>query len=62
MTAPPPATWRPMQVCFSHPAPRDRATYLKLFGPHVEFDQDFDGILTYSSDLDAEKGQPAEQQ
>ncbi|MFC9664775.1 AraC family transcriptional regulator [Nocardia sp. NPDC127606] len=47
-------TWRPMQVCFSHPAPRDRATYLKMFGPHVEFDQDFDGILTYSSDLDAE--------
>ncbi|WP_342799842.1 AraC family transcriptional regulator [Nocardia sp. No.11] len=46
-------TWRPIQVCFSHPAPRDRATYVKMFGPHVEFDQDFDGILTYSTDLDA---------
>ncbi|MEV0062299.1 AraC family transcriptional regulator [Nocardia sp. NPDC050718] len=46
-------TWRPIQISFSHPAPRDRATYYKMFGPHVEFDQDFDGILTYSTDLDA---------
>ncbi|MEV0549912.1 AraC family transcriptional regulator [Nocardia salmonicida] len=47
-------TWRPTQVCFSYPAPRDRTTYHKMFGPHVEFDQDFNGILTYSGDLDAE--------
>ncbi|WP_280342593.1 AraC family transcriptional regulator [Nocardia neocaledoniensis] len=45
--------WRAVQVCFRHPAPRDRGTYLKMFGPHVDFDQDFDGILTYSTDLDA---------
>lgn len=46
-------TWRPMQVGFSHPPPRDRATHFRMFGPHVEFDQDFDGILLYSTDLDA---------
>ncbi|RDI44901.1 AraC family transcriptional regulator [Nocardia mexicana] len=44
--------WQPMEVRFTHPAPRGHGTRHRLLGPHVTFDQDFDGILTYTTDLD----------
>ncbi|MFI6565750.1 AraC family transcriptional regulator [Streptomyces sp. NPDC050534] len=45
--------WRPSAVCFGHPAPRDTAGHRRLFGPVVEFDRDFNGIVFYAADLDA---------
>lgn len=45
--------WRPSAVCFAHPAPRDTAGHRRLFGPSVEFDRDFNGIVFYAEDLDA---------
>ena len=47
------ATWRPRRVCFAHPAPRDASVHLRVFGPCVEFDHDFDGIVCAKADLDA---------
>ncbi|MEV0078249.1 AraC family transcriptional regulator [Nocardia neocaledoniensis] len=46
-------TWQPLEVRFTHPAPRDRGTHHRVLGPHVGFDQDFNGILVYTADLDA---------
>ncbi|MEV6393022.1 AraC family transcriptional regulator [Nocardia xishanensis] len=45
--------WQPLEVRFAHAAPRDTGTHRRLFGPHVTFDQDFHGILAYTTDLDA---------
>ncbi|MFX0578288.1 AraC family transcriptional regulator [Nocardia nepalensis] len=45
--------WQPLEVRFTHSAPRDRRTHHRLLGPHVGFDQEFNGILTYATDLDA---------
>jgi AraC-like DNA-binding protein len=45
--------WQPRRVCFTHSAPRDAGVHLRVFGPGVEFNQDFDGIVCASSDLDA---------
>ncbi|MGX1135655.1 AraC-like DNA-binding protein [Streptomyces glaucescens] len=45
--------WRPSSVCFTHRAPRDGAGHRRLFGPVVEFDRDFNGIVLYTEDLDA---------
>ncbi|MFE1438665.1 AraC family transcriptional regulator [Streptomyces sp. NPDC058739] len=45
--------WRPSSVCFTHRAPRDTAGHRRLFGPVVEFDRDFNGIVFYTEDLDA---------
>jgi len=44
--------WRPRSVCFSHDAPRDRSTHIRLFGSNVEFGHDFNGIVCARSDLD----------
>jgi AraC-like DNA-binding protein len=44
--------WRPSSVCFAHRAPRDTAGHRRLFGPLVEFDHDFNGIVCYAEDLD----------
>ncbi|HSV82877.1 MAG TPA: AraC family transcriptional regulator ligand-binding domain-containing protein [Ramlibacter sp.] len=44
--------WRPRRVCFAHAAPRDRSVHLRLFGPHVEFGHDFNGIVFNAGDLD----------
>ncbi|MCP2296713.1 AraC-type DNA-binding protein [Nocardia amikacinitolerans] len=46
-------TWQPAEVRFTHPAPRDRRTHHRVLGPQVAFEQDFNGILTYTTDLDA---------
>ncbi|MFE5290292.1 AraC family transcriptional regulator [Nocardia sp. NPDC056611] len=47
------AAWQPVEVRFTHPAPPDPRAHYRAFGPHVAFGQDFNGILTYTSDLDA---------
>ncbi|MES2148927.1 MAG: AraC family transcriptional regulator [Pseudomonadota bacterium] len=46
------AGWEPRRVCFSHAAPRDLTTHRRLFGQHVDFKCDFDGIVCLSSELD----------
>lgn len=45
--------WQPRRVCFLHPAPRDPATHLRVFGHCVEFNHDFNGIVCARGDLDA---------
>ncbi|MRH91345.1 helix-turn-helix domain-containing protein [Nocardia sp. SYP-A9097] len=45
--------WQPMEVRFTHSAPPDLRAHHRIFGPQVAFDQDFNGILTYTADLDA---------
>jgi AraC-like DNA-binding protein len=45
--------WQPQRVCFEHPAPRDLSTHHRFFGPRVEFDCDFNGIVCAKADLDA---------
>ncbi|WP_308114682.1 helix-turn-helix domain-containing protein [Rhodococcus opacus] len=44
---------QPLAVSFSHPAPRHGSAHTRLFGPIVQFDQVFDGISLYATDLDA---------
>ncbi|HEY4081633.1 MAG TPA: AraC family transcriptional regulator [Burkholderiaceae bacterium] len=44
--------WRPRRVCFTHDAPRDISTHLRVFGPCVEFRHDFNGIVCGRQDLD----------
>ena len=44
--------WRPRRVCFTHAAPRDLGTHMRVFGPCVEFDHDFNGVVCTASDLD----------
>ena len=45
--------WQPLAVCFTHLAPEDTSAHLEAFGPMVKFDQEFTGIVLYTSDLDA---------
>ncbi|WP_306317589.1 MULTISPECIES: AraC family transcriptional regulator [unclassified Streptomyces] len=44
---------RPVAVCFTHSAPAELGTHRRLFGPAVEFDRDFDGLVLHTHDLDA---------
>ncbi|MGW5202619.1 AraC family transcriptional regulator [Streptomyces spiralis] len=45
--------WQPVSVCFTHSPPADTGTHRRIFGPVVEFDRDFNGIVLYTDDLDA---------
>ncbi|MFF3935814.1 AraC family transcriptional regulator [Streptomyces phaeofaciens] len=45
------ARWQALSVCFTHSAPADQATHRRIFGPVVEFDSEFNGIVFYGSDL-----------
>lgn len=45
--------WQPLCVCFSHPAPADTSTHLRIFGNVVQFQAEFAGIILRASDLDA---------
>ena len=47
------ADWQPQRVCLEHPAPHDLSAHHRFFGPHVEFDCDFNGIICAKADLDA---------
>ncbi len=44
--------WQPYSVNFTHPAPPDPGVHRRLFGPNVEFDSEFNGIVCASGDLD----------
>ena len=44
--------WHPRSVCFAHNAPGDVTTHERVFGTHVEFGHDFNGIVLARSDLD----------
>ncbi|AQW56013.1 MULTISPECIES: AraC family transcriptional regulator [Streptomyces] len=45
------ARWQSVSVCFTHSAPSDIGTHRRVFGPVVEFDREFNGIVFYASDL-----------
>jgi AraC-like DNA-binding protein len=45
--------WRPLAICFQHRAPADLTTFHRSFGPGLQFEHDFTGMVFYSSDLDA---------
>ncbi|MFE7215900.1 AraC family transcriptional regulator [Streptomyces sp. NPDC057611] len=45
--------WQAVSVCFTHSAPADTGTHRRVFGPVVEFDREFNGIVFYAGDLDA---------
>lgn len=47
------ANWKPRSICFTHDAPVSLAMVERVFGAQVEFNQDFDGIVCLTSDLDA---------
>lgn len=53
--------WRPRRVCFTHAAPKDLGTHLRVFGPCVEFEHDFNGVVCAAGDLDTPNpsGDPA---
>jgi AraC-like DNA-binding protein len=44
--------WRPLSVCFSHPAPPDLGTHHRFFGPALRFGHEFTGLVLYRTDLD----------
>jgi AraC-like DNA-binding protein len=44
--------WRPYSVKFTHAAPDDINIHRRIFGPNVEFDSDFSGIICSGADLD----------
>ena len=45
--------WRPQIICFTHAAPPKKDVYRKFFGTDIEFNQDFNGIVCASRDIDA---------
>lgn len=46
-------SWKPQRVCFTHRPPRSSASHRSLFGPAVEFNADFNGIVCAARDLQA---------
>jgi AraC-like DNA-binding protein len=44
--------WRPQAICFTQSAPRSREACRRLFGIHVGFNHDFDGIVCAARDLE----------
>ena len=45
--------WRPRQVCFTHRPPDDKRSHRALFGPHLDFNSSFNGIVCSARDLTA---------
>ena len=43
--------WRARRVCFAHRAPRSLGSHHALFGPRVDFNQAFNGIVCDARDL-----------
>jgi AraC-like DNA-binding protein len=43
--------WRPVSVHFTHARPKNLALHRKLFGEHIEFDNDFNGLTCLTADL-----------
>jgi AraC-like DNA-binding protein len=44
--------WQPLSACFSHRAPADPGPYARLFGPRLQFEHEFTGLLMRASELD----------
>src|SRR5262249_52320805 len=44
--------WKPHSVCFAHSAPTSLTTHWRVFGMPVRFNQEFNGIVLASADLD----------
>ena len=44
--------WRPRSICFAHAAPVSNATHLRVFSIAPMFNQEFDGIVCRSADLE----------
>jgi AraC-like DNA-binding protein len=44
--------WQPDSVHFIHSAPADTSVHRRLFGPNLQFDSDFNGIVCAAADLD----------
>jgi AraC-like DNA-binding protein len=44
--------WEPLAISFSHPVPARADTHRRLFGPRVQFDQEYSGLLLHASELD----------
>src|SRR3954453_11006498 len=45
--------WEPLSLCFTHPAPASLAAHLAAFGPRLQFDHEFTGLVFYAAELDA---------
>ncbi|HUL94474.1 MAG TPA: AraC family transcriptional regulator [Usitatibacter sp.] len=45
-------SWHPRRVQFTHAAPPDLRVHRRIFGPKVEFNGDFNGIVCDAADLD----------
>ena len=43
--------WQPLAICFQHRAPADLSTFHRAFGPGLQFEHDFTGLVLYSRDL-----------
>lgn len=50
--------WRPLRVCFAHDAPADCSVHDRVFGRHVEFGHDFNGIVCARRDLEVPNPNP----
>jgi AraC-like DNA-binding protein len=44
--------WRPQMVTFTHEAPEDLSVHRRMFGPNVQFEGDFNGVVVSGADLD----------
>lgn len=44
--------WQARRVCFTHRAPADLATHLRVFGRFVAFNAEFNGIVCAAADLE----------
>ncbi|MGZ4565473.1 MAG: AraC family transcriptional regulator [Blastococcus sp.] len=45
--------WEPLSACFSHRRPAVLDTHLRTFGPRLQFDHPFTGLLLFADQLDA---------
>ncbi|MFI6309923.1 AraC family transcriptional regulator [Nocardia fusca] len=45
--------WHPVEVDFTHSAPRDLDTHHRILGNNIGFDSEFNGLVVYTTDLDA---------
>ncbi|WP_327151949.1 AraC family transcriptional regulator [Nocardia sp. NBC_01329] len=45
--------WCPLEVDFTHSAPGNLDTHHRIFGGNIGFDREFNGIVVYTTDLDA---------
>ena len=45
------ADWQAQAVCFSHSAPERLGTHRRLFGPRIQFDHEFTGLVFRAGEL-----------